>query len=82
MTDEEVSPYIGKPVRITLADGQIFAGVLYGEDSHGHGHGHHHYMISSPPIRAGEENHKVVIHGAGQITTIEDAAGDPAANLK
>jgi hypothetical protein len=81
MTDEEVKPYVGKPVRVTLADGQLFAGVLFTEDGDGHGHGHHHYMVKSAPVREGEESHKVVIHGAGQITTIEDASGDPAATL-
>lgn len=81
MTDEEVTPFVGKPVRVTLADGGILAGVLYTDSSHGHGHGHHHYMVASAPVREGEEGAKAVIHGAGQITQIEDASDDPAARL-
>src|ERR1700722_13638280 len=43
MTDDEVQPWIGKPVRVTLADASIIAGTLHGED--GHGHGHKHYTV-------------------------------------
>ena len=80
MTDEEVTPFVGKPVRVTLADGRILAGKLLGEEG-GHGHGHVHYAVESSPV---EENGKPVhemIHGAAQITDIEDASNDPAANV-
>jgi hypothetical protein len=40
MTDEEVQPYVGKPARVTLADGRVFAGILHSEGHAGHGHTH------------------------------------------
>jgi hypothetical protein len=79
MTDEEVQPYVGKPVRVTLADGTILAGVLHGDDG-GHGHGHAHYAVESRSAdEAGTPVH-AMIHGSGQITEIEDASDDPAAS--
>jgi hypothetical protein len=77
MTDEEVHPFVGKPVRVTLADGRILAGTLHTEG--GHGHGHTHYMVESAPVE--EHGHPVreMIHGAAQITDVEDASSDPAA---
>ena len=77
MTDQEVQPYIGKPVRASLADGRILAGVLQAGDDHGHGH--RHYAILSDPIREGEKPVREMIHGSEQIASIEDASGDPAA---
>jgi hypothetical protein len=77
MTDEEIQAYIGKPVRATLADGRIIAGVLRASDDHGHGH--KHYAIVSDAIREGGQPVREVIHGGDQIATIEDASGDPAA---
>jgi hypothetical protein len=77
MTDDEVRPYVGKPVRITLDDARVLAGTLHADDSHGHGHTH--YAIVSDPIREGGQNVTEVIHGAGRITVIDDAADDPAA---
>jgi hypothetical protein len=77
MTDDEVQPWIGKPVRVTLADASIIAGTLHGED--GHGHGHKHYTVVSDPIKKGDDKVRVLIHGAASITDIEDASGDPAA---
>ena len=77
MTDEEIRPSVGKPVRVTLADGRILAGTL--EAGQDEGHGHRHYAVVSPPIREGERPSHVVIHGGDQIATIEDAASDPAA---
>jgi hypothetical protein len=79
MTDQEIRPYLGKPVRVTLADGSVFAGVLQAGDEHGHGH--HHYAVASDPIRKGGEPVFEVIHGGDQIATIEDASGDPAATV-
>lgn len=77
MTDQEVKPYLGKPVRLTLADGRVFAGTLHAEDAHGHGHTH--YTIVSDPVAKGGEKVTEMLHGADIITTIEDAANDPAA---
>ncbi|HTJ25601.1 MAG TPA: hypothetical protein VMA36_05480 [Candidatus Limnocylindria bacterium] len=77
MTEDEVRPYVGKPVRITLDDGAVLAGTLHAEDAHGHGHAH--YAVVSDPVREGAEKTVAMIHGAERITTIEDAASDPAA---
>jgi len=77
MTDQEVQPYVGKPVRVTLADGRILAGTLHLDD--GHGHGHAHYAVVSDPIVKGGEKVMEMIHGAAPITQIEDASNDPAA---
>lgn len=78
MTEAEVQPYVGKPVRLTLDDGRVLAGTLHGET--GHGHGHAHFAVVSAPIRAGEKPVTEMIHGAERITQIEDAADDPAAS--
>jgi hypothetical protein len=77
MNDAEVKPWIGKPVRVTLASKRILAGTLHslGEE----GHGHHHYLVVSDPIKEGGEKKKELIHGALLITNIEDASDDPAA---
>src|SRR5438270_12443910 len=77
MTDDEVRPYVGKPVRVTMDDGRVLAGTLHAED--GHGHGHSHYAIVSDPVREGGEKVAEVIHGAERINVIEDASDDPAA---
>lgn len=77
MTDDEIKPYVGKAVRVTMADGAIFAGTLH---AHGdHGHGHVHYAVVSDPITKGGENVVETIHGGDRITQIEDASSDPAA---
>ena len=77
MTTDEVQPYIGKAVRVTLADGTILAGTLHMDDAHGHGHVH--YAVVSDPIKDGGEKVVEMIHGPDVITQIEDASGDPAA---
>jgi hypothetical protein len=77
MTDDEVRPYVGKPVRITLDDGQVLAGTLHADDAHGHGHAH--YRVVSDPVQSGGSKAEATIHGAGRITVIEDASDDPAA---
>ena len=77
MTDQEVAPYIGKAVRLTLADGRIIAGTLHADEVHGHGHGH--YAVVSDPVREGGHKKKEILHGAESITQIEDASSDPAA---
>ena len=78
MTDDEVRPYVGKPVRVTLDDGAVLAGTLHADD--GHGHGHTHYAVVSSPIAEGGDKVTAVIHGAARITVIDDASGDPAAS--
>jgi hypothetical protein len=77
MTDDEVRPWVGKPVRITLDDMRVLAGTLHADDSHGHGHTH--YAIVSDPVAEGQDKTTEVIHGAGRINVIEDASDDPAA---
>ncbi|HYZ15049.1 MAG TPA: hypothetical protein VE591_01560 [Candidatus Acidoferrum sp.] len=77
MTDDELRPYVGKPVRLTLDDGRVLAGTLHAEDAHDHGHTH--YAVVSDPIREGGDLVTEMIHGAMRITTIEDASSDPAA---
>ena len=77
MTDQELAPYIGKPIRATLADGRVLAGTLHADDAHGHGH--QHYAIVSDPIREGGEKVQEVLHGAESVTEIVDASEDPAA---
>ncbi len=77
MTDAEVSPFVGKPVRLTLADGRVIAGTLHADDAHGHGHVH--YAVVSDPIAEGGAPVSEVLHGADIITQIDDASGDPAA---
>ena len=77
MTDAEIKPFIGKPIRLILADGRVLAGTLH---SHGdEGHGHVHYAVVSDPIKKGDEKVEVLIHGSALITDIEDASDDPAA---
>jgi hypothetical protein len=78
MTDDEVRPWVGKPVRVTLDDGGVLAGTLHSDDGGG-GHGHSHYTIVSDPVVEGGQKVREMIHGAGRITVIEDAADDPAA---
>ncbi len=77
MTDQEIKPFLGKAVRVTLADRRVFAGVLHTSDESGHGH--RHYAIVSDPIREGDRAVRQLIHGGDQIAMIEDASGDPAA---
>ena len=77
MTDDEVRPYVGKPVRVTLDDGQVLAGTLRADDAHGHGHSH--YRVVSDPVHPDGYKVEATIHGAGRITVIEDASDDPAA---
>ena len=76
MTEEEVSPYIGAPVRVTLADGGILAGTL---KLLGSEHGHSHYAVVSDPIREGGPKVEAVVHGASSIVEIDDASDDAVA---
>jgi hypothetical protein len=78
MTDVEIEPFVGKPVRITLADGVVLAGTLHAHGDSGH-HGHTHYAVVSDPIVKGGEKVVETIHGGARIATIELAKDDPAA---
>ncbi len=78
MTVEEVKPFVGKSVRVMMADGRVLAGTLHADD--GHGHGHMHYAVVSAPVEQGQEPVTEVLHGSEQIAQIEDASGDPAAS--
>ena len=77
MTDDEVRPWVGKAVRVTLDDRAVLAGTLHADESGGHGHVH--YAVVSDPVAEGGDKVTAVIHGAGRITAIEDASDDPAA---
>jgi hypothetical protein len=77
MHDNEIQPFVGTAVRVTLADGRILAGTLHAQGDHGHGHVH--YAVVSDPIVKGGEPVVEVIHGSDQITDVEDASDDPAA---
>jgi hypothetical protein len=77
MTDQELAPFVGKPIRATLADGRVLAGTLHADDAQGHGH--QHYAIVSDPIREGGEKVQEILHGADSVVEIVDASGDPAA---
>ena len=77
MHDNEIQPFVGTAVRVTLADGRMLAGTLH---AHGdQGHGHVHYAVVSDPVTPNGEPVVEVIHGGDQITDIQDAADDPAA---
>jgi hypothetical protein len=78
MTDAEVRPWVGKPVRATLADGRIIAGTLHADDDHGHGHVH--YIIVSDPVRGDDPKVREMLHGAESFVEIADASKDPAAS--
>ena len=77
MTEDEVRPYVGRPVRLTMDDGRVLAGTLHAEGDRGHGHAH--YAVVSDPVKPGGEKVVEMIHGAERITVIEEAADDPAA---
>lgn len=64
MTDSEIRPWLERWVRVTLADGRIFAGKLAQHGSH--------YSVTTPPPDKRER--EVVEKMSGdQITTIEAA---------
>ena len=77
MTDHEVNPFVGRAVRVTLADGRILAGTLHREaDTVASSAA---YLVVSDPIQQGGETIQARIDQADRITQIEDASGDPAA---
>ena len=74
MTKDEVEQYLDRPVRITLDDRQVYAGVL--ERNQG---GTQEYIIRNQgPTK---EQQAVGIDNAGRIVEILDASDDPAAQL-
>jgi hypothetical protein len=77
MTDDEIAPFVDKPVRVTLADGRLLAGTLRKDGDQGHGHVH--YAVVSDPVKEGDPPVREVIHGADIVTDVEDASDDPAA---
>jgi len=77
MTNEQLKPFVGKPVRLTLSNGDVLAGTLHVED--GHGHPHMHYIVESDPVQEGGAKVRALVHGADLIVQIEDASDDPAA---
>jgi hypothetical protein len=77
MTDHEVKPFVGRAVRVTLADGRILAGTLHREaDTVASSDA---YLVVSDPIEADGETVQERIDAADRITQIEDASSDPAA---
>jgi len=77
MTDHEVKPFVGRAVRVTLADGRILAGTLHREaDTNADSNA---YLVVSDPVIEGGAPVEARIDEADRITQIEDAANDPAA---
>ena len=69
MRDDEILPWIGKAVRVTLTDASIVAGTLHGDD--GHGHGHKHYTVVLGPDQKGRRQGWVLIHGSALLPTLK-----------
>jgi len=65
MTESEIRPWLERWVRVTLADGRIFAGKL--------GHQGTHYTVTTPAPDKRERDVVEKIHSGDQITTIEAA---------
>ena len=65
MTDSEIRPWLDKWVRVTLADGRIFAGKL--------AHSGTHYSVTTPAPDKREHDVVEKIHSGDQIATIEPA---------
>ena len=73
MTEEEIRPYLNRPVRLTLDDGRVLAGRLAHDPVRGV------YSVSSAPLRQ-SEGRVVEEVLPRRITTIEEAFDDPAAH--
>jgi DNA-directed RNA polymerase subunit E'/Rpb7 len=79
MTDHEVKPFVGRAVRVTLADGTILAGTLHRQaDTDASSPA---YLVESDPVAEGGDTVRARIENADLITQIEDASKDPAAVL-
>jgi hypothetical protein len=65
MTDTEIRPWLQKYVRVTLADGRIFAGRLTEANKH--------YKVNTPAPDKREHDTVETIQSGDQIATIEDA---------
>ncbi|MGZ3497168.1 MAG: hypothetical protein ACXWNK_14815 [Vulcanimicrobiaceae bacterium] len=73
MIEEELRPYLNRPVRLTLDDGRVLAGRLAQDPAGGQ------YTVSSAPLR---QNEGRIVEEVlpRRITTIEEAFDDPAAH--
>ena len=79
MTDHEVKPFVGRAVRVTLADGRILAGTLHRQaDTAASSPA---YLVVSDPLSADGNRVQVRIESAELMTQVEDASTDPAAVL-
>jgi hypothetical protein len=79
MTDHEVKPFVGRAVRVTLADGRILAGTLHRQaDTEAASPA---YLVVSDPLSAGSDRVQERIESAELMTQVEDASTDPAAVL-
>ncbi|MGH7716626.1 MAG: hypothetical protein ACREML_11590 [Vulcanimicrobiaceae bacterium] len=65
MTETEIRPWLEKYVRVTLADGRIFAGRLTESNKH--------YNLTTPAPDKREHDTVEAIQSGAQIVTIEDA---------
>jgi len=65
MTDAEIRPWLDRWVRVTLADGRIFAGRLAHHGSH--------YAVTTPAPDKRERETVEKIQSGDQIATIDEA---------
>jgi hypothetical protein len=65
MTETEIRPWLQRYVRVTLADGRIFAGRLSKSEQH--------YKVTTPAPDKREHDTVETIHSADQIVTVEEA---------
>ncbi|MGA3037611.1 MAG: hypothetical protein ABSE64_09015 [Vulcanimicrobiaceae bacterium] len=65
MTETEIRPWLQRYVRVTLADGRIFAGRLTESKPH--------YKVTTPAPDKREHETVETIQSGDQIVTIEDA---------
>ena len=72
MTEDEIRPYVGKPVRITLDDGRVLAGTLHADG----GGGNVLTLVIAPGIPAGRKVTTPLDHYS-LLRSIEDAFGLP-----
>jgi len=69
VTKDEIAPFLNKPVRVTLDDRQVYAGVIEQK-------GQKYAVRNNGPV---EEQRYIEIDNGDRITDIEDASDDPAA---
>ena len=71
MTDEDLKPYLGMVVRLTLSNDDVLTGVLRAD--HDHGDTHVRYVVASPPTGQDSAIVSALIHGSDLIVAIEHA---------